>query len=104
LEYDAACDRLCNDISQSLFDGPRPVLRIAYAAGRATRALAAAFHHASGRPEDPLWSDAVESIGRFLEVCDASMLATTPALRELRSFVTENADAVRAHFELKLAG
>jgi hypothetical protein len=104
LEYEAACRRLCDDISHSLFDGSRPPrLRMAYAAGRATRDLAAAFHHAAGRPEDLLWSDAVESIGHYLNLCHESMLASTAELRELRSFVAENADALRARLDLKLA-
>lgn len=79
------------------------MLRVAYAAGRATRDLAAAFHHAAGRPEDQLWSDAVESIEHFLEVCDGSMGTSTAELRELRSFVAENADALQPRFEFKLA-
>jgi hypothetical protein len=104
LQYEAACHRLFDDISHVLFDGPRPpVMRVAYAAGRATHDLAAAFHGAAGRPEDHLWSDAVESIGHFLDVCDQSTVAKTAKLRELRKFVAENADALPPRFELKLA-
>jgi hypothetical protein len=101
LEYEAVCHRLCDDISHLLFDRPR--LRVAFAAARATRDLAAAFHHAAGRPADQLWSDAVESVGHFLDVCDESAVAGTAELRELRSFAAENADALRPRFELPLA-
>ena len=103
MEYEVACDRLCDDISHLLFDGPRPpMIRVAYAAGRATRDLAAAFHHAAGHPEHQLWSSAVESVEHFLEVCE-SPIESTAELRELRRFVAENADALRSRFELKLA-
>jgi hypothetical protein len=104
LEYEAACHRLCEDISHLLFEKPQPpMLRVAYAAGRATRDLAAAFHRAAGRPVDPLWSDAVESVAHFVDVCDESGFASTDELRELRGFAAENADALRPSFELKLA-
>jgi hypothetical protein len=104
MEYEAVCHRLCDDISHLLLDGPRPpVLRVAYAAGRATQDLAAAFHRAAGHPADQLWSDAVESTAHFLDVCDESMVASTAELRELRRFVFENADALQPGFELKMA-
>jgi hypothetical protein len=104
LEYETACRRLCDDIAYLLFDGSRPpVVRAAFAAARATRDLAAAFHRAAGHPKDQLWSDAVESIGHFLNLCDESMVANSPELRELRSFVTENADALQWRLELKPA-
>lgn len=109
MQYESVCQRLCDDISHLLLDGPRtPVSRVAYAAVRATRDLATAFHHAAGRPADGLWSDAVESVEHFVDVCDESMVANTVELRELRSFVAENADALpsrceQPHLELKLA-
>src|SRR5580704_18123076 len=55
MEYELACNRLCDDISQLLLDGPRPPTKWkAFAAGRATQDLAAAFHRAAGRPGDEL--------------------------------------------------
>jgi hypothetical protein len=104
LEYEASCHRLCDDISHVLLDGPRaPALRDAYAAARATRDLAAAFHHAAGRPTDELWGEAIASTRRFLDMCDELMAPASPQLSELRSFVAENADALPPRFELKLA-
>lgn len=104
MEFEAACHRLCDDIRQLLLSGPRaPAPRVAYAAGRATHDLAAAFHRAAGRPEDQLWSDAIESIGHFLDVCDKTVVARRAEVRELRSFVAENADALPRRFELRLA-
>ncbi len=104
MEYEVACDRLCNDISHLLLDFPRPpTVRVAYAAGRATRDLAAAFHHAAGFPNDTRWADAVESLEHFLAVCVESKIERTAEVRELRRFVAENADALSPRFELKLA-
>jgi hypothetical protein len=104
LEYEAACHRLCDDISHLLLDVPRPpIVRAAYAAGRATRDLAAAFHHAAGLPNDRRWSDAVESLEHFLDVCSESKIEGMAELHELRRFVTENADALSLRYELKLA-
>lgn len=107
MQYEAVCQRLCDDISHLLLDGRRPpVLRVAYAAVRATRDVATAFHRAAGHPADQLWSDAVESVEHFVDVCDESLFANTVELRELRSFVAENADALprfaQPHFELKM--
>ena len=109
MQYEPVCQKLCDDISHLLLDGPRPRgLRVAYAAVRATRDLATAFHRAAGHPADQRWSDAVESVEHFVDVCDDSMVANTVELRELRSFVAENADALparfeRPRFELKMA-
>lgn len=104
MEYEATCDRLCDDISHLLLDFPRPpMVRAAYAAGRATQDLAAAFHHAAGLPTDQRWSDAVESLEHFLDVCSESKIEDAAELRELRRFVAENADALLPRFELKLA-
>lgn len=94
MDFEAACHRLCDDIERVLFDKTRPAgLHLAYAAGRATHDLASAFHHAAGHPEDRRWSDAIESIERFLDVCDETRVARTPELSELRTFVAENLDA-----------
>lgn len=104
MEYEAACDRLCDDVSHILLDVARPpIARVAYAAGRATRDLAAAFHHAAGLPNDRRWSDAVESLEHFLDVCSESKIEGMAELHELRRFVAENADALLPRYELKLA-
>jgi hypothetical protein len=104
LEYEIACDRLCDRISDLLLDGTRPPTRLAaFAAGRATQDLAAAFHHAAGLPADELWSSAVESLEHFLDMRDNLKLSDSAAMRELRRFVAENADALASNFELKLA-
>lgn len=103
MQYEAACHRICEDISRLLLDFPRPSsVRAAYAAAYATQDLAAAFHHAAGVPEDPLWSDAIESLGHFLDVCDDSLIGRSAALRGLRSFIAENADLLSPR-ELKQA-
>lgn len=71
MEYEIACDRLCNDITQLLLAGSnKPSLRATYAAARATEDLAAAFHRAAGRSDDRLWSEAVASLDHFLDLCD----------------------------------
>jgi hypothetical protein len=103
MEYEVACQRLCDDISQLLLGGPRkPSLRATFAAGRATRDLAAAFHHAAGRPADQLWSYAVESLEHFLDLCDDPSARNSSAMHELRRFVDENAD-LQSRVELKVA-
>ncbi len=95
MEFEVACRRLCDDIAQLLLDGPRkPSLQMTYAAGNATRDLAAAFHHAAGRSTDRLWSRAIESLTHFLYVGDYSSARNSGALRELRRFVDENTDAI----------
>jgi len=95
MEYETVCRKLCDDIAQLLLDGPRkPALRTTYAAARATADLAAAFHHAAGRFEDRRWSSAVESLGQFLDLCDGASATNESAMRELRGFVAENADAL----------
>jgi hypothetical protein len=105
MEYEAACHRLCDDISRLLLDFPPPSsVRAAYAAAYATQDIAAAFHHAAGAPEDPLWSDAIESVDHFIGVCYEANVGRSAALRELRGFVAENADLLSPRFELKRAG
>jgi hypothetical protein len=94
MEFEVACHRLCDDISQLLLGGPRkPPFRAAYAAARATRDLAAAFHRAAGRPREQLWTDAIESLDHFLGLYDDPHARSSSAMRELRRFVDENADA-----------
>jgi hypothetical protein len=103
MEREMACHRLCDDISQLLLDGSRkPSLRATYAAARATRDVAAAFHRAAGRSGDRLWYDAIESLDHFLGLCDDSSARSSRAMRELRRFVDENADAL-SYVELKAA-
>jgi len=95
MEIEVACHRLCDDIAQLLLDGPRkPSLQLTYAAGRATRDLAAAFHHAAGRSTDLLWSCAIESLTHFLDLSDYPRAGNSGAMRELRRFVDENSDAL----------
>ena len=104
MDYELACDKLCDDISQLLLEGPRPATKWkAFAAGRATQDLAAAFHHAAGRPGDELWADALASLEHFIDLCDDSAVANPAAMRELRSFVDENADLLAPRLHLKLA-
>jgi hypothetical protein len=103
LEYEVACDRICDDISQLLLNGPRkPSLRATYAAAVATQDLAAAFHRAAGRSSDHLWSDAIESLDHFLDLCDNARARNSTAMHELRRFVNENADAL-TYGRLKVA-
>jgi hypothetical protein len=104
MEYEAACHKLCEDISHLLLDSPRPATRLAaFAAGRATQDLAAAFHHAAGSPEDRLWSDALESLEHFLDICGRSAVKNSGELRELQRFLDENADLLSPRVQLKLA-
>jgi hypothetical protein len=104
MQYEVACDRICDDISRLLLDfPPRSSVRAAYAAAFATHDLAAAFHHAAGLPEDPLWSEAIESLEHFLEVCDEMSVGGSAALLSLRGFVAENADLLAPRVELKRA-
>lgn len=103
MEYEIACDRLCNDISQLLLAGAnKPSLRATYAAARATEDLAAAFHRAAGRSDDRLWSEAVASLDHFLDLCDQPAARNSVPMRELRRFVGENAD-VLSYAALKTA-
>jgi len=93
MEYEVACRRLCDDIAQLLLDGPKkPTLQTTYAAANATIDLAAAFHHAAGQSGDQRWSDAIESLDHFLDLCDDPRARSSSAMHELRRFVDENAD------------
>lgn len=104
MEYEAVCNRLCDDISHLLLKGLRPPTKwAAFAAGRATQDLAAAFHHAAGRPEDQLWLDALDSLEHFLDICERSEVNNSTAQHELRGFLAENADVLSQRFQLKLA-
>jgi hypothetical protein len=104
MEYDAVCNRLCDDISQLLLGGTiPPTKRAAFAAGRATQDLSAAFHHAAGRPEDRLWSTAIESLEHFLDICVDSSVGNSAEQLELQAFLAENVDLLSPRLELKLA-
>jgi hypothetical protein len=103
MEHEIACLRLCDGISQLLLNWPGPRLLAAHAAGRAKRDLAAAFQHAAGLPEDARWSNALESLERFLDLCDNSAVANPSAMCDLRTFVEENADLLSPYAELKRA-
>jgi hypothetical protein len=97
MQYESVCDRICNDIATVLFD-MKPMTRVAaYAAARATRDVADAFHHAAGDPTSLRWREAVESLERFLGYSKRAPnpLDSAP-VRELVAFVTENADLLAA--------
>lgn len=105
MQSESACHRLCDDIADLLLALPSQSAHAAFLAGRATRALSAALHRASGIPEDPLWYDALESVDRFVEHCAGSRrLEGSFALRDLSGFVEENADVLSFGFQMKRAG
>jgi len=96
MQYESACDRLCENISTLLLGLRAPTPGAVHAAACATYDVAAAFHHAAGVPDDPRWSSAVASLKLFLDHCAWSpWLADLPALLELRAFVEENDTAAR---------
>jgi hypothetical protein len=97
LQYEAICDHICDDIAAVLLE-MKPTTRIAaYAAARATRDIADAFHHAAGDPASSRWREALGSLERFLDYSKRSpnVLNSTP-LRELTAFVEENVDLLTA--------
>ncbi len=84
MQYETVCDQICDDIATVLLE-MKPATRIAaYAAARATRDIAAAFHHAAGDPLNPRWREAMGSLERFLGYSERSpnVLNSAP-LREL---------------------
>ena len=95
MEYEVACNRLGDDIAQLLLERQGPRVLAAFAAGRATQDLAAAFHHAAGRPGDQLWSDALESLEHFLDYCDESNVKNPPRCASCESFLQKT--PVRCH-------
>jgi len=103
LEHRAAFHRICDEISALLLHDPRPSSPATHAAARATRDLAAAFARAAGRPQDPLWYNALGSLERFLDLCEdfESDEDAAATLRDLRGFLDENADLLplRSHME-----
>ncbi|HEY6327618.1 MAG TPA: hypothetical protein VIW73_14020 [Candidatus Cybelea sp.] len=97
MQHDTVCDHICDDIASVLFE-MKPATRIAaYAAARATRDIADAFHHAAGDPASSRWREALGSLERFLDYSKRSpnVLESAP-LRELTAFVGENADLLAA--------
>ena len=95
MEYEAACDRICDNIASLLVDMGRPTARATFAAARATRGVADALHHAAGAPEDERWYDALADLETFVSIYDNVRQPSPPAaLSELRTFLDENADLV----------
>ena len=96
MEYEAACERICDNIASLLVDmGGRPTARATFAAARATRGVADALHHAAGAPEDARWYEALTDLETFVNIYDAELRSSPPAaLSELRAFLDENADFV----------
>ncbi len=91
MEYEVACNQIRDDITTLLLEMRPPTTGAAYAAACATRNVAAAFHHASGIPDDPRWTAALTSLQAFLEYCAASpKMNDSVALLQLRSFLEEN--------------
>lgn len=97
MQYEEVCDHICDDIATLLFE-MKPATRVAaYAAARATRDVADAFHHAAGDPANPRWREAVESVERFLSYSRRSLRVRHSApVHELTRFVEENADLLAA--------
>ncbi len=97
MQYETICDHICDDIATVLFE-MKPATRLAaYAAARATRDIADAFHHAAGDPASSRWREAMDSLERFLDYSRRSpkVLNSAP-LRELSAFVMENSDLLAA--------
>ncbi len=97
MQYETICEHICDHIATLLFE-MKPATRFAvYAAARATRDIADAFHHAAGDPASSRWREAMGSLERFLDCSKRSpnVLNSAP-LRELSAFVTENSDLLAA--------
>jgi hypothetical protein len=92
LQYEIICDHICDDIASVLLSMKPATPTAAFAAARATRDVAAAFHHAAGDPVNPRWRDAIGSLEHFLAYSKRSHNVNSAPLRELAAFVDENAD------------
>jgi hypothetical protein len=104
MQFEVACNRIRDAITTSLLEMRPPTSGAAYAAACATQNVAAAFHHASGIPDDPRWTVALASLQAFLEYCDAfPRMSASAALLELRGFIAENADLSAPHLEHAMA-
>ncbi|HEY1978069.1 MAG TPA: hypothetical protein VGG89_16075 [Candidatus Baltobacteraceae bacterium] len=91
MDYEAACDRICDNIANLLLAVGRPSPRATFAAARATRGIADALHHAAGLPEDKRWYDALTNLETFVNIYDVEPRPVgSTALAELRSFLGEN--------------
>jgi hypothetical protein len=93
LQFESACNRVCEDIASLLIDTRGATRHTAFIAARATRDVAAAMHHASGSAEDALWYEAMTSLEHFLDLCGPlkTLEAAAPRAR-LRAFIEENVD------------
>lgn len=95
MEYETACERICDNIATLLVEIGRPTSRATFAAARATSEIADALHHAAGVPDDDRWYAALTSLERFVNIYDAGPVhIPSTALSELREFLDENADVV----------
>ena len=92
MEYESACDALCDNITTVLLAMGRPTRRATFVAARATHLLADALHHAAGTPSDPRWTAALGTLGEFVDVVSYLPSAKSlPAFASLREFLEENA-------------
>ena len=97
LEYEAACDRLCDDVATVLLALERPAFAATSLAATATFDLADALHHAAGKPNDARWDAALSSLARFVDVSSRSRRAShTEAFASLHAFLGENVSEPRA--------
>lgn len=93
MQYETICDHICDDIASVLLSMKPATPTAAYAAARATRDVAAAFHHAAGDPVNPRWREAIGSLEHFLAYSTRSPgVKNLAPLLELAAFVDENAD------------
>lgn len=105
MQYETICDHICDDIASVLLGMKPATPTAAYAAARATRDVAAAFHHAAGDPVNPRWRDAIGSLERFLAYSTRSPgVKNLPSLHELAAFVDENADLLAPEREYGKTG
>lgn len=97
MEYERACDRICDNIASLLVEMGHPTARATFAAARATRGIADALHHAAGAPQDERWYDALADLETLVTIYDAAARRAPSAARsELRAFLDENADFIRS--------
>lgn len=91
MEYEAACNRLRDDVAALLLALERPGFNATSLAASATQHLADALHHASGSPDDARWNGALSSLARFVDRCSHSPRAShTQAFASLSGFLIEN--------------
>lgn len=92
MEYEAACNRLRDDVATVLIALDRPALAATTLAATATYHLADAIHHAAGSPSDARWDAALSSLARFVDLSSQSRRAAhTDAFAALNAFLAENA-------------